>query len=399
MLQRLRTDLAARAYPRQFWLLFLGMLISTIGSSMIWPFLMVYSGEKLGLPLAATAGLMTVNSVMGLLTSFVGGLVVDRLGRKWVMGVSLLLNGCGYLLLSQADTLAGFAVAMAVNGAFNPLYRVGADAMLADLIAPEKRAEAYALMRMSNNVGVALGPAIGGFVAAISYTISFVAAASGLAAYGLLVLFFAAETLPRGVPRKREALGGYGTVLRDRRYLGFVGSYILVSMTMALIWVLLSVYTKRNFGVPENLYGWIPTTNALLVIAFQYVITLWTRKRDPLVMMALGSGFYAAAALIIAFAGGFWGFWLAMVVMTIGELVLVPTSSTYAANLAPADMRGRYMSLYGLSWPIAAGISPVTGGWLSDVYGPRSPWYGGVAAGLAAVLGFLWMRRVKPSKE
>jgi MFS family permease len=400
MVQRITAHFTQTTYPRQFWLMFAGMLISTIGSSMIWPFLMVYASEKLALPLATVAGLMTVSSAMGLITSFIAGPIVDRVGRKWAMSLSLVLNAAGYFVLSQATTLPGFALAMAITGAFNPIYRVGADAMLADLIPPEKRVEAYSLMRMSNNVGVALGPAIGGFIAAASYTNAFYGAMVGLSTYGLLVALFASETLPRREgPPPRERFGGYGKVLRDRGYLGFIASYILVSMCMALIWVLLSVYTKHNFGIPEIRYGLIPTTNALMVIFFQFAVSQVTRRYRPQAMMALGSLFYAAATLGIAFAGGFWGFWLCMVVMTTGELILVPTSSTYAANLAPPEMRGRYMSLYGLTWGIAAGISPVMGGFLSDSFGPRAPWFAFTLVGLAAVAGFLLLRRKTAVEE
>ena len=148
--------------------MFWGMLISTIGASMIWPFLMIYVSERLHLPLTAVASLMTLNAAMGLVSSFVAGPLIDRFGRKWVMVVSLAGKWPGdYLLMSQAATLPEFALLMALAGAFNPLYRVGADAMMADLIPSEQRADAYSLLRMSNNLGVALGPAIGGFIATL----------------------------------------------------------------------------------------------------------------------------------------------------------------------------------------------------------------------------------------
>ena len=145
-------------FPRQFWLMFLGMLISTIGSSMIWPFLMIYVSERLGLPLTFTAMLLTLNSIMGLISSFIAGPIIDRLGRKWVMVGSLLLNGVGFLLIVQAHSLLAFALIMGLQGAVNPLFRVGGDAMMADLIPAAERADAYSLMRLSNNVGVAIGP-------------------------------------------------------------------------------------------------------------------------------------------------------------------------------------------------------------------------------------------------
>lgn len=63
-----------------------------------------------------------------------------------------------------------------------------------------------------------------------------------------------------------------------------------------------------------------------------------------------------------------------MVIMTTGELLLVRTSSTYVANLAPADKRGRYMSIYGLTWGVSSGVGPLVGGMLSDNIGPKAPW-------------------------
>lgn len=80
-----------------------------------------------------------------------------------------------------------------------------------------------------------------------------------------------------------------------------------------------------------------------------------------------------------------------MVVMTIGELILIPTSNTYTANLAPADMRGRYMSIYGLTHSVASGIAPLLGGFLSDTIAPRATWVGGGILGAVAVLAFLWL--------
>ena len=126
-----------REYPRQFWLLFWGMLLSTIGSSMIWPFLMIYASERLNLPLTQTASLVTINSTASLIMTFAAGQITDRVGRKMVMVVSLISNAVVYLFLSHAGTYTQFAILMVMLGASNPLYRVGADAMLADLVTPE----------------------------------------------------------------------------------------------------------------------------------------------------------------------------------------------------------------------------------------------------------------------
>jgi MFS family permease len=380
-----------RDYPAQFWLIFVGMLISTIGASMIWPFLMIYVSKKLAVPLTQVASLITINALMGLVFALVAGPIIDRVGRKWVMVISLVGNGLVYVLLSQAQTYAEFALAEALLGAFNPLYRVGADAMIADLIPPEKRPTAYAILRMSGNTGVAIGPAIGGFVAVQSYATAFFIASGGMIVYGLLIALKARETLPvfdRGTER-RAVFEGYGRILRDREFMSFTFAFTLTSMLASLIWILLPVYSNLQFGIPENRYGFIPTTNALMVVTLQYLVTTVTKRFKPLSVMTVGTAFYAAATALIALFGGFWGFWFCMVVMTVGELILIPTSNTYTANLAPADMRGRYMSIYGLTHSVASGIAPLVGGFLSDTISPRATWVGGGMIGLISVLAFL----------
>ncbi|HWQ05140.1 MAG TPA: MFS transporter [Longilinea sp.] len=400
MIARLRR--AKEEYPTQFWLLFWGMLISTIGASMVWPFLMIYVSEKLELPLSTVTSLMTVNAVTGLIFAFIAGPVADRIGRKRIMVISLIADGLAFLLLGQAKSYLAFLALMALRGAINPLYRVGADAMMADLIGPEKRPEAYSLLRMSNNVGVAIGPSIGGFIAGLSYHLAFIIAAIGMTTYGVLVLTRAHETLPQtGSIRPPERFAGYDRILRDRPYIYFVLSFLLNSIVASMVWVLLSVYAKHNFNVPESQYGFIATTNALMVVFFQFAVTQVTRRRATLPVMAVGALFYAVGGASIALGHGFWGFWLSMVIMTVGELIMTPTGSTYVANLAPPDMRGRYMSLYGLTWSLAAGIGPLLGGFLNDNVAPVAIWYGAGIIGLTSVAAFtvlaLRQRRAMPA--
>lgn len=397
-----RLKIAQKEYPAQFWILFIGMLISTIGQSMIWPFLMIYVSKKLQLPLTQTASLISMNAVMGLIFSFVAGPIIDRLGRKWVMVVSLVGNGIMYFFMSSATTFTGFAVAQCLMGALNPLYRVGADAMMADLIPAEKRTDAYSLLRMSNNAGVSIGPAIGGIVASTSYALAFYIAAAGLSFYGLLIAFKAKETLPAGVSdtlKGKFIFSGYGHIFRHREFMGFIGAFTLTSMLASMVWTLLPVYTNVNFNLPESQYGFIPTTNAVMVVTLQFVVTLVTRRHKSMAVMTVGTAFYAVSTAMIALFSGFWGFWFCMVIMTIGELVLIPTATTYTANASPVDMRGRYMSVYGLTHSVASAVAPLLGGYLSDTFGGRTIWYGGGVIGLLAIGAFLALAILSSRRE
>lgn len=386
-----------RNYPPQFWLMFVGMLLATLGASMIWPYLLIYAAERLDAPLAQVGSLFTINAVMGLLAALLAGPVVDTWGRKGVLVISLLGAGGVYLALGWAASWWSFALLMALWGLFSPLYRVGGDAMLADLVTPERRPEAYALLRMANNLGVAVGPAIGGFLAAASYRLAFYAAAGGFVIYALLLLFAARETLP-GQRRLawnavRRAALEYLQVATDRALWGMLLAYLLAVMAAALMWIFLSLYLKTRFGIPESRFGWLATTNATLVVLFQFAVTRRVERFPGLRVMAAGATLYGLGIGSMALGRTFGHFWLSMVLVTLGEMLLVPTASAYVANLAPPDRRGRYMAALGLVWNLASGLVTPVGGWLSDRVHPAAPWVAALVLGLAAAAVFLWQDR------
>ena len=389
-----RYKFLSQSYPGQYWLLVSGMLITASGIGMIWPFLTIYLRMKLNIPLATVTSLLMLDSVMSIISSFIAGPIADRFGRKGVLMLSLFMMSVIYGLMSFAGSLGAFAILMALRGAFVPLYRIGADAMVADLIPEMQRVEAYSLLRIVNNVGVAIGPAIGGFIAAKSFTAAFMICAVCLFAVTLIVAFLMKETLPFQSSNFIASFNngsGLTRVFKDRFFMVFVAAFTMTGMANMLVFVLLPVYTKETFSMPESQIGFIMSINALMVVFFQVVITRSIRSFRPLNALAIGSIFYGIGVGSMAIWHNFLGFGFGMVIMTIGELIVAPTSTTLAANLAPADMRGRYMSIYGLGWGISHGFGPLIGGLANDSFGPRAIWYSGLVWGLigATIFGLL----------
>jgi MFS family permease len=388
-------------YPRQYWLMIAGIVLATAGGSMIWPFMLIYASGKLDLPLSTVATLISINAGTGLFASVIAGTLADRIGRKVVMNFSLTMTGIAYYLMMYAETYPQFVGLMIMIGLSNPMYQVGADAMLADIIPSEKRTDAYAINRIANNAAFAMGPAVGGFLAATSYNFAFYGATIGFLAYSLLLFFLAKETLNASVSRTSLPVpqrGGFGRVLQDKGYMAFVTTVSLGLIAPTMLWILMPVYAKTNFGIPENLYGWIPTTNGLMCVFVQLPITRITRRFPTLPVLGVGMLIYALGAGSVALMGGFWGFWLSMVILTFGELTLVPTASKYVADIAPADLRGRYMSIHWLGWGLARTLSPIVGGFLNDTISPRSIWIGGLLIGLTSALGIFLLHHLSAAR-
>ena len=391
-----------RAFPRQFWLIALGLLISSAGSSMIWPFQLIYVSRQLGVQMSTVATLITLSAGTGLVVSFVGGSIADRFGRKPVMFAAQVAHGFAYVLMSFSTTYLGFLIPMTIMSTAMPMYAVGSDSMMADMIPPEQRTEGYSILRMINNAGVAIGPAIGGFIVSKSYTVAYQLAAFCMIFYGLMVLLFVRETLDKRkeiAPRvERESFGGYNRVLQDRFFLTFVMIISLGMIAPLMLWTLLAVYTKLNFGLPEYLYSWIPITNALMCVFVQVLVTRVTMRFRPLPTIAVGMLFYALGVGSVAWMSSFPGFVVSMVILTFGELILVPTGTTYVANRAPADLRGRYMSVYWITWGFSRAVAPLIGGILNDRISPQAVWHGGLIIGTISALSLLLLaRKIVPS--
>lgn len=369
---------------------------------MVWPFLTIYTSEKLLLPMAAVTSLMTFNSVSGFVASIAAGSLVDYFGRKGIMVVGLFGSAVVYLGYIFAVDYWQFGLLMFASGMFGPLYRVGTDAILADMVPPEGRAQAYSLFRMGRNVGVALGPILGGLVLSRTYNIGFMIAAIAMASFGLIILLFLRETLQRQENAKRENLRDQLRVLsqalKNKVFVRMVGSFTLMEICATLMWVILAVYAKQNYGIQESRYSWIPTTNALMVIFLQVGITRITQKYPETKVMPVGAAFYPVAMILVAISGSFWGFLLAMVVMTFGELITAPTATAFVANLAPPDQRGRYLGFFGLAWYVALSVGPMSAGFLTDSISIQAPWYAGALIGVVSVAAFLSLRKFEPVK-
>ena len=182
-------------YTAQFWLMFAGLVISSTGTTMIWPFLTIYASSKLSMPMAAVMGLMSFNSIAGLVSSILAGALADRFGRKVIMAVGLIGASAVYAGYIFATQYWHFVILLIFAGLFSPLYRVGTDVTVADVVSAENRAHAYSVIRMGRNIGVALGPILGGLVLGRSYNIGFITASVALLVYGIIVIAFLKETL------------------------------------------------------------------------------------------------------------------------------------------------------------------------------------------------------------
>ena len=269
--------------------------------------------------------------------------------------------------------------------------------MIADLIPQENRLEAYSVLRVVYNSGYAVGPILGGIMAAKSYDRIFIVAAIGYAVSFLIMFFFTKETLKeenRMPPANgSNAFSGISVVMKDKLYVTSVFLNGMIYITSAGVFNLLSFYAGQNFGIPENQISYVFTVNALMCVTLQLPVIRMIRGKRPLALMSISGFLYALSVSSIALVDQVWWYCLCMAVMTTGELIMSPTMSDIAANLAPADARGRYMSVLSLARPFGQGVGPAFLGFVNDMISPRMMWVSGAMFAAAACAAFYHMNQ------
>jgi MFS family permease len=308
----------------------------------------------------------------------------------------------GGLVFSALSTLSlGFVnsfsvlIPLAVGiGLLSDIAGPAHGAMIADILPEEKRQEGFGVLRVVGNLAWIIGPTIGGFVAGKSFLALFIADAIISCIVAFLFYLLIPETKPEPHPGHvsegiLKTFAGYSKVLRNGAFMAFLMAGMLMGIVYQQMYNSLSVFLNKYHNVPAQGYGVMLTASAIVVILFQFSVTRYSKKKPPFVVMAFGTIFYMLGFSMFGFVSQYWLFVTAIVVITLGEMLVVPTSQSLATNFAPEDMRGRYMGVFGMVWMIPATFGPGLAGVILDNYNPNLLWYiGGVLCGVSALAYF-----------
>ena len=391
-------------YPRTFWTLVMITFIDRIGGALIFPFFALYLTSKFNVGMTDVGVLFATFSLSSFVGSAIGGALTDRFGRKGIIIFGLIASSFSTVAMGFAGSFEFFFVLALFVGILTDVAGPAHQAMVADILPEEKRADGYGILRVAFNLSVVIGPAIGGFLAARSYLMLFLTDATISLLTVVLISLFLPETKPEAHPdAPKETMvrtfGGYGKVFRDAAFMLFLGAVLLEVFTYMNMNTTLGVYLRDQHGTPESGYGLLLSLNAAMVVFMQFPITRRIEKFPPMLMMALGTFLYAIGFAMYGFVGAYSMFMLAMVIITIGEMIVAPVSQALVASFAPEDMRGRYMAVSGFSWGIPYAIGPYLAGLVLDGPRPDFLWYAAGFIGILSTLGFLALHRMRQTRE
>ena len=378
-------------YPSRFWTVVGVMFIDRVGGTMLFPFFSLYITQKFNVGMTQAGFVLAFFSAFGMLGSMIGGALTDRFGRRSLILFGLVFSALSTLSLGLVREYWVLFPLAVLTGLLSDISHPAHQAMIADILPEKQRAEGFGILRVVANISWIIGPTIGGLIANHSYLTLFILDAVISCFVAVLFFRYIPETKPEAAAGTEsqsvlQSFVGYVVALKDLAFVAFILAGILMLLAYQQMYSSLSVYLLRSHGVDPQGYGFLMSISAVTVIIFQFWVTRRIKHRPPFLMMALGSVFYMVGFGLFGFVSSYWLFALNIIIVTIGEMIVMPVSQALAANFAPEDMRGRYMAVFGLAWGVPSIVGPWAAGLIIDNLNPNLLWY---LAGMLCIVAAL----------
>jgi predicted MFS family arabinose efflux permease len=393
--------------PRQVWLVQAGGVVNSLGNGIVFPFIVIYLHNVRGISFAEAGLALAAGAIAALAAGFGAGTIVDRFGGRNTLLLGLLLQAASFALFPLIREAWHAVALLALEGAGTACFWPGQSTLLSHLTPSNRTHSAFALQRISMNLGLGLGGVIGGLIASTSHPESFTTLFLLDAATFLVFVAVLATVHERRVREPKEPDGstlGYRAVFRDRNFVWLLGLNVLFVAVGYEVFALLPPFAKNYAGVSERWVGTMWLANTLLIVLIQLPVSKALEGRRRMRALALMSLLFAAAALIVL-GGGIWFagtaaalvFVFATLVFGVGETLQGPTQAPLVADLAPDHLRGRYFALGSISWSAGSILGPAVGGPLLGWH-PLAVWPLAAAISVFAAIGCLSLERRLPDR-
>ncbi|WP_102128248.1 MFS transporter [Deinococcus planocerae] len=373
-----------QAYPRGFWVLWVGTLINRLGEFVV-PLLGFYLAAERGLGVAQVSVVLSVLGVGRFVAEAFGGRLSDRLGSNSVMVLALGGGAATLVALAFASSFGAVMLGVLAFSLLTGMYKPAASSAVAALTTGAQRTRAYNLLYWAINVGVSVAPALGGWLSGISFRLLFFLDAATMAAYAALLAVLGARV---GGSRKGTDAPRTAWLPRDRLLWSFCLASLLFALTYQSYKLLALVFAEQGFTAAQ--YGQALSVNGLLVVGLGLPLGHAISKGNHPRWQAVGAALLGLGFLGHAFAHTFAAHVLAVAVWTLGEIVSYSIGKSIVAELGRPEVRGTYIGMVGSMSGLGALLAPLLGGFLLVRFGNAALW--SVVAGLAFLAALLYLR-------
>lgn len=374
--------------PKALWLLVVGMAINVTGASFLWPLNTIYIHDILGKSLSVAGLVLMVNAGASVIGNLIGGYLFDKIGgyRSILLGISITITALIGMTLNHSWnfyiiylTIIGFGSGIV----FPSMYA------MAGSVWKEGGRKSFNAMYVSQNLGVAIGAALGGLVAEIRFDYIFLANAVTYAIFFLIALIGY-----RGIqanPTVQSSVLDHSKKTKDHTKLY---ALLIVCIGYLLCWMgyvqwQTSIATHtQSLGISLKQYSILWTINGALIVLAQplisYIVKRYTKTLKAQIMVGLL--IFIASFAVAGTAEQYTAFVTAMVILTVGEMFVWPAVPTVANDLAPKGREGFYQGIVNSTATGGRMLGPLMGGILVDLHGMEMLF--GVLMGLMVIAIF-----------
>ncbi len=360
--------------PRNLWILFTAMLINRIGT-MVLPFLALYLTQKVGVTVAKAGLVLTFYGLGALLTSPFIGKISDKFGSLKILKFSLVVSSIFLFVYPLINGFIDILIFTFFWSVVNEAFRPALLSLVAEVVPSRQRRPAYAVIRLAANLGMSIGPVLGGVLVLFNFNLIFIADGITTILAGLFLIFspwqvnlvkneFNSSMLPEKI----------GNIFQDKRLIYFLISLLPVPLIYFQINASMPVYLVKDLHFSETIYGVVFTINTVLIILVEVPLTNllnnWSYKR----LLSTGALLCGIGFGAMAFIKDIYGLVITIIIWTFGEMIFFPSSSAYMSEISPENKRGEYMGAYQTTFNIAFAIGPWLGTALMSYFGSSVLW-------------------------
>lgn len=376
------------------WLLALVMLINRTGSMVI-PFLGMYMSSELNFSktqIGLVLGCFGLGSVCG---SWLGGWLTDRFGSFKVQAFSQIAVIPLFLILPLFRTFESLALMIFILTLVADIFRPANSVSVARYAKPENITRAYSLNRMAVNLGFSIGPALGGFLASISYNWIFYGNAIGAAGAVIVFIYFFHNRTPNKLPIKDQDIKlkvKERNAYTDGSFILFNVLCCLFSMGFLQLLSTLPLFYKDEYALDAGQIGLLLGFSGFVIVIFEMVLVHFVEHRFSVrQIMFWGTVVTAISYYMLNLDFGIVWLYMAMFILSTGEMLALPFMATISIKRAGLHNQGAYMGFNSLAFAAANIFSPYFGTYLAEHFGYNVLWTVAGTTLLTAAIGFYWI--------
>jgi MFS family permease len=374
--------------PKEIWLLSITTLINRMGTMGL-PFLIVYLTKSLGYSATEAGLVLTIYGAAALVAAPFSGQLSDAIGPLRVMKLSLFLSGVVLVLFPLAKSYPAIIIATILWSIIGEAFRPASLAIISDAVESGRRRVAFSANRLAVNLGMSIGPALGGILLLYSFPLIFwIDGATSLIAGFVLTLTMKVEPQHHRSSDEFRATRKYP--FDDRRLLFFVAIIFPIFVTFFQHVSTLPYVFVQELMLSPSLFGFLFTINTVLILLVEIPLNLsmahWSHRHS----LALGSLLVGLGYGGMMFVTGFWSVAITVVIWTFGEMIFLPSASAYVAEIALPERRGIYMGVFQMTGNAAFAFSAWFGMKLLEGLGASMFW--GVIFAVCVISAILLLR-------